>query len=700
MANPIELVIQGRDNTGSAFASAGGALSKIGNIAAGILASQVFTKLAQGAMEFGQSVFTEAMDAQLGLAQLDAVLKSTAGASGMTKEAIIGLADSLSGVTRYSDDAILAGENMLLTFTNIGADVFPGATQAILDMSTALGQDMQSSAIQLGKALNDPVAGVTALQRVGVKLTEEQKKQVESFMKVNDIASAQKVILGELATEFGGSAAAAGKTFAGQMDILKNKVNNLKEGLGLKLMPTIQTFADKLIAFADNPAVIKFFDDLANGIIKIMEQAGNLPAMFEGAKKGVMDFVTPFIPAIESIRSTMDAMRPTIEAVAISLGGRLVAAGKVLSDKVFPFLVSTLDKFAAWFAANRPLIEAFITTSAERFAWLADAVVGFWDVIEPLLTGFMDLIMEYVELVMEISTGDWTAAWETMGEIVNTIWTAIKASVLAALNWIANLMGTSLAKIKAQWSSNWNQLKQIVTTILTLIKNTIVSKFNEIKTAISSAMIAITTTIRTKWEEIKTTFNNALTALYNAVVTKFNQIRTAISSTFTAIVSAVRAKWEEIKAAFTNALAAIITAIITWGANLRTKIGEAIQGALDWIKEKIGDFVDIGATIITNIIQGLEDNFQALIDWLTDLITNLITGVFGGGGAGLLGGLSLPLTLNPTMGGGYASGAAGGFTGGGVSPLTTNKATSNYYNAHITVYTGKIDPKKSMRGFI
>ena len=64
----------------------------------------------------------------------------------------------------------------MLTFTGVGKDVFPQAIQTVLDMSQALGQDLKSSTVQLGKALNSPIDGITALSRVGVSFTDAQKK--------------------------------------------------------------------------------------------------------------------------------------------------------------------------------------------------------------------------------------------------------------------------------------------------------------------------------------------------------------------------------------------------------------------------------------------------------------------------------------------------------------------------------------------
>lgn len=106
-------------------------------------------------------------------AQLEAVLKSTGGTVGLTAEQIKNYASELQTTTGIADDVIQSGQNMLLTFTNIGKDVFPKATNTLLDMATAMNggatpsaEALKGSAIQLGKALNDPIEGISALSRV------------------------------------------------------------------------------------------------------------------------------------------------------------------------------------------------------------------------------------------------------------------------------------------------------------------------------------------------------------------------------------------------------------------------------------------------------------------------------------------------------------------------------------------------------
>lgn len=179
-------------------------------------------------------------EAQAVMAQTDAVIRSTGGAAGLTADQIARMATELSRASTFEDEAVQKGENLLLTFTNIGQDVFPEATQALVDMATAMGTDVSSQAIQLGKALNDPTAGLSALTRVGVTFTAEQEKMIKAMQASGDVAGAQKVILAELNKEFGGSALAAMSTYGGQLAQLQNEFGNLAEMLGGTMMPIAQ----------------------------------------------------------------------------------------------------------------------------------------------------------------------------------------------------------------------------------------------------------------------------------------------------------------------------------------------------------------------------------------------------------------------------------------------------------------------------
>lgn len=169
-------------------------------------------------------------DAAREQAQLAAVLKSTGGVAGQTQEQLNAMADGLQQVSTFAAGNITEMQSLLLTFTKIQGDVFPKAQQAVLDMAQALGTDLKSQALQLGKALNDPIKGITALGRAGVQFSEEQKVMIKALVEAGDVAKAQEMILAELEVQFGGSARAASETLGGALTILKNNFNDLLEG--------------------------------------------------------------------------------------------------------------------------------------------------------------------------------------------------------------------------------------------------------------------------------------------------------------------------------------------------------------------------------------------------------------------------------------------------------------------------------------
>ena len=160
-------------------------------------------------------------------AQTNAVLKSTGGIANVTQKQIEDLGTSIMRKSGMDDEAVKSAENLLLTFTNVrneagkGNDVFSQATKITADLSVAFGKDLNSSAILVGKALNDPVKGLSALSRVGIQFSEDQKKVIKGLVESGDTMQAQKLILKELETQVGGSAAAYGQTLSGKLNIAK-----------------------------------------------------------------------------------------------------------------------------------------------------------------------------------------------------------------------------------------------------------------------------------------------------------------------------------------------------------------------------------------------------------------------------------------------------------------------------------------------
>lgn len=164
--------------------------------------------------------------------QLDAAIKSTGGAAGFTTDELKKMAAGFQEVTNFGDEAILGMQSLLLTFTNLKGDILPATTMAVLDLSERMGTDLQSSALQLAKALNDPIANLSALSRAGIQFSKDQKEVIKSLWEAGQQAEAQKIILKELEVQFGGSAKAARDTFGGALKSLGNAFDDLLEGDG------------------------------------------------------------------------------------------------------------------------------------------------------------------------------------------------------------------------------------------------------------------------------------------------------------------------------------------------------------------------------------------------------------------------------------------------------------------------------------
>ncbi|KAF1706293.1 phage tail length tape measure family protein [Pseudoxanthomonas sacheonensis] len=218
--------------------------------------------------------FQNTIEAERVQAQLEARIKSTGNAARLSINDLNKMAKALQFKTSFDDESIGEVQAMLLTFTKIGRETFPDATAAVLDLSTAMGTDLNSAALQVGKALNDPVKGLTALSRAGIQFSAAQKAIIKDLVKTGDVAGAQTVILKELETQMGGSAEAARNTLGGALKALENSFNNLLEGdSGSAGIKGTRDAIEALNRTLNDPAIKRGVDDLIAGFLSIANAA-------------------------------------------------------------------------------------------------------------------------------------------------------------------------------------------------------------------------------------------------------------------------------------------------------------------------------------------------------------------------------------------------------------------------------------------
>ena len=336
----VTVKISADDKASGVLKGLQGALSGVGNVAGTVFKAGLFAGAA-GIAALGVGLVSSIKDAagfEKELSGLDSVLKSTKGAAGITRDEILKLAGNFQKTTEYSDDMIVSASKVMLTFTSIGKDVFPQAITAAADLSAVMGQDLQSSVVQIGKALNDPIQGMSALARVGVSFTEQQKAQIKTMQESGNLMGAQNIILQELQKEFGGAAQAAGGTFAGQLTILNNALADAGKTVGAAFIPALTVGVQWLNTTAI-PAVTNFATGIA-GIVTALSnvaQSGDWSAV-AGAFAKVMPsdwalYVTQIIANFADALKSGD-WQPVIDAFWSWADQALIDSGVKLSTLI------------------------------------------------------------------------------------------------------------------------------------------------------------------------------------------------------------------------------------------------------------------------------------------------------------------------------------------------------------------------------
>lgn len=520
--------------------------------------------LAGDAMRFLGDQFRACLDesnaAAAELAQTNAVLASTHDVSKMTAAAVLDLADHFSHLTMFTDDTVQMSENLLLTFTNIGQNIFPQATQAVLDMSQAMGQDWKTSAIQIGKALQDPILGLTALRRVGVSFTEEQKKMIKGFMATGDVLDAQKIILGELNREFGNSAIAAGKTLPGQLKILGQNFDDVRQTIGdavqgplkgfvallnSQVVPALKTgakwVADFLSAMSSKAAqkalsdLGQAFSDLGgaiNNIIAIFlpfginigtakDAAHNFSLTIEkvaGFIKGIADAINNAKPTILAIKDWLEEAAKKGQKAWLDLQPAIKKVGDIITT-VGNFLQTTFAP--AWkqlqdtLVALKPQWDAFVKS-------IGPALPGL-KILGQIIGGVVVLaLMAFVKWVAMMATGA-VLAFGLVG------------SVVLAAGLIFNKIMTGISDNVKKVIADWNTLKHTAAVVWAAVmkaisdavetgKKWVQDKFNTIIKWISDAWTGIEKAATTWGTTIINNLLAALQAAWTNVVTWFNGV--------------------------------------------------------------------------------------------------------------------------------------------------------------------------------
>ena len=178
-------------------------------------------------------------------------------------------AETISFATGIDDELVRSAQAIMLTFKELGKSAdeiggpFDRATNAALDLAAAGFGTVESNAKQLGKALQDPVTGLTALRKAGVTFTAAQREQIEALVDSNKLLEAQDLILDAIETQVGGTAAAV----ASSTDKMSARFESLGEELSTAILPSVDKVSDAMIEWLDSVEGKKAIKDLTDELI-------------------------------------------------------------------------------------------------------------------------------------------------------------------------------------------------------------------------------------------------------------------------------------------------------------------------------------------------------------------------------------------------------------------------------------------------
>ena len=340
-------------------------------------------------------------------------------------------AESLEKTIAVDADVIKATQTKLATFSALTQTVgqaggaFDRATAAALDMAAAGFGTAEGNAVQLGKALQDPIKGIAALAKSGVTFTEQEKDKIKALVESGNLLEAQNIILRAVEGQVGGTAAASASSF----DKMKFALAGLSDTFGEMLLPVIDELAPKLAVFTAWATKNKTLLTVLVGVFGGLAVA----ILAVNVAMKVWTATTAAFTAIQAAFNAVMALNPIFLIVAAIVA---IIAVLVLLQKEFGLFDGVIKFVGNSFAKVWEAIKAV-------FDW----VTNNWKLLLVVLTGPFGLailaIFKFKDKIMEVFKIIYNGIKAAMGFVANVITAPFKA----AFNLVAKLWNNTVGKL-------------------------------------------------------------------------------------------------------------------------------------------------------------------------------------------------------------------------------------------------------------
>jgi phage-related protein len=380
--------VKGATNEVQSFGSKVGDFAKKAGAAfalAAVAATAFAVKFGKDALAAGEAADTANSRIQQINESMGLFGESTAGVN----QSLIKYAEATARATGVDTNSIKATQAKLLTFKELAATAdqlggnFERTTKAAIDLGAAGFGTAELNAVALGKALNDPIKGISALTRNGITFTESEKERIKVLVESNKIGEAQNMILKAIETQVGGTAEAT----ANATDRMRVGFTQVEERIGLALLPVLEKFTsfmlDKVFpAFEEYvaPAVQKLVDLFSNESGGLGNSLSNIFNLIKGI---VLPIFEGLVSAFNKIKSAITKNNDELEPFFNLIKGIAEFAVKYLAPAIsevlgaaFKVLGGIISGIVTVFAKLVSGINATVNAVKALASALANSVVG------------------------------------------------------------------------------------------------------------------------------------------------------------------------------------------------------------------------------------------------------------------------------------------------------------------------------------
>ncbi|OMD85619.1 hypothetical protein BSK49_19070 [Paenibacillus odorifer] len=423
------------------------------------------------------------------------------------------------------------------------------------------------------------------------------------------------------------------KTFASQMQILKNKLSDIAITIGDAIMPVVleavnsmQPLIDKIASIAEkfgslSPESQKLIITIAaiaaaigpllvilghvvssvSALMPVFAALTGPVGLIIAGVAGLAAGLTYLYNTNETVRNAINSAWESIKSVALSVWG-------VISE----FIMGQIDKIKKFWDENGTQILQAVTNAFNAIKKVIEFIMPAilfiidmaWTAIKNVISGALDIIMGLIKIFTGLFTGDWSKMWEgikqLLGGAIDFIVGLMTLNFLGGLKTLfTNLLKSGVGLMKSMGEGIVNAFKGLQSSANSLISKMVSGVINFFKNMFTEG-IGIFTRLRTLgasiWESLSQAVVGVAKGIWNSITANFQGMLSSVKNIFGTIQGVIESIWGKVMSFFK-------------GIDL-AKIGKQImQGLVNGIGSMASAVVDKTKEVATKISDSIKNFF-------------------------------------------------------------------------------------------